>query len=119
MNPELVLKALVEHHIDLAPVVDKTGIILWTAAVVKLAPDGWQNFVSERDFAQGDTPQDAVGALVARLVRQHATQVPVQALPEPKTPKPQAAPRKPARLKVLPPVAEPTPAARTPSRRRR
>lgn len=89
MKPEAVLQALIDYRIDLAPVLDNAGILLWTAAIVKLAPDGWQNFVSERDFAQGDTPQEAVGALVAKLRRQEKK--PVVLLPKAK---PEAAPKR-------------------------
>ena len=64
--------SLESHRIDLAPVIDRTGIILWTAAVVELADDGWSNSVSEKDFAQGESPEEAVGALVTKLRRKKA-----------------------------------------------
>lgn len=107
MTPEKILQALVEYRIDLAPVVDKNGILLWTAAVVKLAPDGWQNFVSERDFAQGDTPQEAVGTLVALLVRQSGVRVPTEARTQTVDPRRSA----PAPLPVPVAPAAPTPPA--------
>jgi hypothetical protein len=115
VTPEKVLQALVEYQIDLAPVVDKNGILLWTAAVVKLAPDGWQNFVSERDFAQGDTPQEAVGTLVALLVRQSGARVPTEARTQPGDPRrsapvPPPLPAAPAPAALEPPAAFEPPA---------
>lgn len=109
MKPEAVLKALVDHRIDLAPVLDATGIVLWTAAVVKLAPDGWQNFISSRDFAQGDSPEEAVGALITKLARQHMVELP--------PPAPIKEPKK--RSKAAPAETKEVPAKGTPSKRRR
>ena len=101
VKAEAVLQALVDCRIDLAPVLDPNGIVSWTAAVVKLAPDGWQNFISERDFAQGDSPTEAVVALVAKLRRAKPVVAPeVIPAPKPPAPKPSAPkPLKPPKLR--------------------
>ena len=98
VKPEAVLQALVDCRIDLAPVLDPNGIVSWTAAVVKLAPDGWQNFISERDFAQGDTPTEAVVALVAKL-RRTKPAAPPEVFPTLKPPAPKPSAPKPAKPK--------------------
>jgi hypothetical protein len=54
---------LEQHNVKLQPVIDKKGIVHWSAGYVVLANNGWQNIVKEGHRAQGATPLAALVAL--------------------------------------------------------
>jgi hypothetical protein len=60
---------MLDFAIEVAPVINRNGVLYWTAGVVQLAPDGWTNTLPDTIFAKGATPAEAVETLIPILGR--------------------------------------------------
>jgi len=58
---------MVKHRVKLQPVIDKTGILWWSAGYVTLAATGYQNIVREGHYVHANTPLEALAALKAQI----------------------------------------------------
>jgi hypothetical protein len=59
------LKVLVDYNIKLTPVLSKNEKTVWQAGFRRLHSDGWTNVVLDQEFAEGNTPIEAVEKLLS------------------------------------------------------
>lgn len=65
--PEELETLLIQHNIQLSPVLRKKLPVTWQAGFRQISSDGWGNYVGNNDFTSALTPLQAVKDLLSGI----------------------------------------------------